>query len=71
MVKETIAKFIGIIREYAIQYLQECPNCFSLIQFPGQGHRCPGRDQTSIELEEAEELAEVIKRIVAVYRLRD
>jgi hypothetical protein len=71
MVKEKIGKFIGILREYSIRYLQECPNCFSLIQFPGQGHRCHGKDQTVIKLEEADELAEVIQRIVAVYELKD
>lgn len=61
--------FVGVLVDFAVVYLVECRECSALLGSRGQGHRCPGRQLTAVELAEAEELVQLLDQLVQVYAL--
>jgi hypothetical protein len=69
MVQITEELFVMVMNDYTITWTRECSKCYAQIAFAGQGHHCPGLEETQIEIDEAEKWAEVLKGVVQLYKV--
>jgi hypothetical protein len=65
-----VERFVGILDDYSIIFLQTCDQCRILITYQGQGHNCGGNmDTNETQRIEAEHFAQLMQRIKKLYVL--
>jgi hypothetical protein len=66
-----VDRFIGVMQDYSIVYLEECEQCDVLIAYQGQGHCCEGIADISEQAKlEAQCLADFMKGLRKVFTLK-
>ena len=63
-----VERFIGVLDDYTIVYLQTCDRCRVLIAHAEQGHHCNGVvDPTEERRQEAEHYVQLMQRIKKLF----
>jgi hypothetical protein len=63
-----VERFVGVLDDYTILYLQTCDKCRILITYQGQGHQCHGHpDNNETERIEAAHFAQLMQRIKKLF----
>ena len=65
-----VERFVGVLDDYTILFLQTCDKCRVLITYQGQGHHCASVvENTEVQRIEADHFAQLMLRIKKLYSL--
>ena len=63
-----VERFIAVLDDFSILYLQTCSKCQVLITYAGQGHHCVGQlDMSEAQRTEAINYVRVMQRVKKIY----
>jgi hypothetical protein len=65
-----IERFVGVLDDFSVLFLQTCAKCRVLITYPEQGHQCDGKvDVTEVRRVEAANYVQLMQRVKKLYVL--
>jgi hypothetical protein len=63
-----VERFVGVLDDYTVLFLQTCEKCRILITYQGQGHQCSDGVETSeAKQTEAALFAQLMQRVKKLY----
>ena len=63
-----VERFIGVLDDYTILFVQTCAKCKILITYQGQGHQCQeGVPDSGAKRVEADHFAQLMLRVKKLY----
>jgi hypothetical protein len=63
-----IERFVAVLDDFKIVFMQNCAHCQALILFEDQGHNCCGiADTTAAAQEEARSYVRLMRRVKKIY----
>ena len=61
-------RFVAVLDDFTVVFMQNCHHCQALILFEGQGHSCCGiADVVEIAREEARSYVHLMQRVKKIY----
>jgi hypothetical protein len=68
----TVERYIGVLDDYTVLFLQCCHHCHALITYEGQGHHCDGViEGSALAQQEAADYVQLMRRVKKIYTLPD
>jgi hypothetical protein len=63
-----VERFVAVLEDFTIIFLQNCHHCQALILFEDQGHSCCGiADTSAVAKEEARSYVHLMQRVKKIY----
>jgi hypothetical protein len=63
-----VERFVAVLDDFTILFLQDCRHCHAIILFEDQGHSCEGvADVSEVPREEAKSYVRLMKRVKKIY----
>ena len=63
-----VERFVAVLDDFKVLFLENCLHCHALILFEGQGHNCEGvADISKVAQEEAKSYARLMQRVRKIY----
>jgi hypothetical protein len=67
-----IERFVAVLDDFTVLFLENCPRCHALILYADQGHSCGGViDVTEVARQEAQSYACLMQKVKKIYTLPD
>jgi hypothetical protein len=65
-----VERFVAVLDDFKVVFMQNCTHCHALILFEGQGHNCCGvADTLASAQEEARNYVRLMQRVKKIYTL--
>lgn len=65
-----VERFVAVLDDFKVLFMQNCPHCQALILFENQGHNCSGiADTTASAQEEARSYVRLMRRVKKIYTI--
>ena len=65
-----VERFVAVLDDFKVVFMQNCPHCQALILFKDQGHNCCGvADVLASARDEARSYVRLMRRVKKIYTL--
>jgi hypothetical protein len=63
-----VERFVAVLEDFTVLFLENCLHCHALILFEGQGHNCEGvADMSEVLQAEARSYVSLMRRVKKIY----